>query len=128
MLRKIEKLIFADSVMPWSMIRKDGSPGETTPIVFSFFLIRTDKENILVDTGCEYMDTFVLCNYRPPLSVLEQAGLRPEEITQVILTHGHHDHVACTGYYPQAVVHIHEQALAGAQKYLKNNQYMYMYN
>ena len=127
MVQKIEKLVFAESVMPWAMIRKDGSPTETTPIVFAFFLLRTDAGNILVDTGCEHMDTFPLYGYRPPVSVLEQAGVRPEEIAHVILTHGHHDHVACTGYYPQAVVHIHEEALAGAKKYLENNLKLHVF-
>jgi len=126
-IRKIEKLVFADSVMPWSMIRENGSRQETTPIVFAFFLLRADEGYILVDTGCEHMDTFPLYGYRPPVSVLEQAGVRPEEIAHVILTHGHHDHVACTGYYPQATVHIHGQVLPGAKKYLENNPKLHVF-
>lgn len=124
---QIEKLVYADSRMPWSMIRQGGSRQETTPIVFAFFLIRTDAGNILVDTGCEDMDGFPLDNYIPPVQALAQAGVRPEEITHVILTHGHHDHAACTGYYPQATVHIHEEALLRAKKYLENNPNLHIF-
>ena len=124
MVRSLKKIVFADSVMPWSMIRTGGSREETVPILFAFYLIETDTRKILVDTGCEYMNTFPLYNYIPPVKAL---GIPAGEITDVILTHSHHDHAACTGCYPQATVHIHELELPKAEKYLQNNPHIHSF-
>lgn len=44
--------------------------------------------------------------------VLAQAGVRPEEIRHVVMTHFHADHVGGLSEFPQAQIHYHEEALA----------------
>lgn len=58
-------------------------------VPFNVLLVRTKSELVLVDTGCGQ-------NFGPLggrlLTSLASAGVRPEQITAVILTHAHGDH------------------------------------
>jgi glyoxylase-like metal-dependent hydrolase (beta-lactamase superfamily II) len=69
------------------------------PIVTRCLLIRDSGRNILIDAGMgdKRDEKYYKVRYRVPsvtlLKSLEDAGVAPEEITDVILTHLHDDHV-----------------------------------
>lgn len=57
------------------------------PISFVFYLIQTQNRLILVDTGCDSIDGFVMMHFCKPVEVLKRYGLDPEDITDVMITH-----------------------------------------
>ena len=53
------------------------------------------------------MPGFPLFTHIKPVELLEKYGLKPEGMTDVVLTHAHHDHSDGLRYYPQARLFIH---------------------
>lgn len=88
-------------------------------------LIQTSHRNILIDTGIgdyhgsKFEDRFgVKGNKNPLIQILwEDFQLRPEDITDLIVTHLHFDHVGGLGagttdhstIFPRATLHIHRR-------------------
>ncbi len=95
-----------------------GDPQKKIPIALLFFLVEEGARKLLIDVGCDTMPGYPLYTFQSPVAVLEQYGVRREEITDVFLTHSHHDHADALRYYPQATVHLHQAALERAKKYL----------
>lgn len=101
-----------------SMVFQNGSEKIKIPIALLFFLIEAGDKKLLVDVGCDTMPGFELFEFKKPIEVLEAYGVRRTEITDVIITHSHHDHMDALRYYPQATVYLHKNELKGAEKYL----------
>ena len=95
-----------------------GDDSVKLPIGLLFFLIEDGDRRILVDVGCDTMPGFELFEFEMPVRVLESYGIRREDITDVIITHSHHDHIDAVYNYPQATVYIHKSELESAQRYL----------
>jgi glyoxylase-like metal-dependent hydrolase (beta-lactamase superfamily II) len=88
-------------------------------------LIRVGARNILIDTGIgdyhgdKFDDRFGVKGSVNPLieALSSQHGLKPSEITDLIISHLHFDHVGGLGknegehqiLFPQATLHIHRQ-------------------
>lgn len=70
-------------------------------------------KNILVDAGfqndiAEAKD-FEVANYIRPDSVLAKLGLKPGDITDIILSHPHWDHIDGVGLFPNAHIWIQKE-------------------
>ena len=115
---KLTALKYGETEIHERMAFQDGDKTKNLPIALLFFLIETDGKKILVDVGCDTMPGFPLFRFQKPVEVLESCGVKPEEITHVILTHAHHDHADAARYYPQATVYLHRDAFPLAEKYL----------
>lgn len=102
-------LKYAESVLPESMVFKGGEDKKNIPISFAVYLIQTKDKNILVDAGCDTMPNFDMKRYYSPSFVLRQVGFSAEDITDVIITHAHHDHIEAVSYFKNATVHINNQ-------------------
>lgn len=69
------------------------------PIVTRCLLVKTEDRNILIDVGMgsKREDRYYSVRYREPgpdiIDALGEIGLRPEDITDILLTHLHDDHV-----------------------------------
>lgn len=100
------RLEYARSTLPESMVFAGGSPEKTLPIIFAVYLIKTDDRNILVDAGCVTMPGFTMVNFIGPIRALEEEGLSADDITDVIITHAHHDHIECVGAFRKARIFI----------------------
>lgn len=88
-------------------------------------LIKTSKRNILIDTGIgdyhgdKFDSRFGVIGEKNPLIKLlkELHGLNPQDITDLIVTHLHFDHVGGLGQnpsehnalFPNATLHIHRE-------------------
>ncbi len=114
-------LKYAQSVLPQSMAFYGGSQEKAIPISFAFYLIKTQDKNILVDAGCDYMPGFVMEKYYSPAFVLRQAGLSSQQITDVIITHAHHDHIEALRHFKNAALHITKQEYLNGKKYIPND-------
>ena len=118
MIRSVRQLVTCRSTLPESMLRQGGSPEARFPIVFSFFLLETDERRILVDTSCDTMPGMTLMDQRSPADALLAVGVSPDTITDVLLTHAHHDHIEGVHYFPQARFFIQEdEYVSGGKAY-----------
>lgn len=105
---KIITIKYAESTLPESAVFQGGRTEKKVPITFVIYLIVTKNRRILVDAGCDTMPGFEMINYERPVDVLGRYGYEPEDITDVVITHAHHDHIAAVGYYKNAVIYIQE--------------------
>lgn len=112
---------YAESLLPESMIFRDGDKNKTRPIVFKIYLIKTKERNILVDAGCETMPGFDMKNFSGPVKALENIHVSPEDITDVVITHAHHDHIECVKYFSSAVIHIERGEYEAGAKYIPDH-------
>ncbi len=103
------------------MAFQNGDEKKKLPISLLFFLIETKEKKILVDVGCDTMPGFELFEFQKPVEVLESYGVDRGEITDIIITHAHHDHIDALRYYPQATVYLHRNELKRAEKYLSEH-------
>ena len=95
--------------------------GETMYNPFSMTLLQGEGKNILVDCGFDmrnpvkqgiYTASYA-ANGHGPDEVLSTAGLAPEDIDAVILTHLHWDHAGGTACFPKAVFYLQREELEG---------------
>jgi glyoxylase-like metal-dependent hydrolase (beta-lactamase superfamily II) len=107
---KVYAIRFAESTYPFTVADwVKGGPKTTLKINFMVWLIKgSNGRNILVDAGF-YNDSddakeFKLINYIRPDSAVMKIGLKPEEITDIILSHPHWDHINGIDLFPKARV------------------------
>src|SRR5690242_17164577 len=87
-----------------------GAPkGEKINIAMVIWLIRGGGHNILFDSGY-HRDTFLkyfpATDYIRPDEAVKLAGLQPEEITDIVISHAHWDHLGGIDLFPKANVWI----------------------
>ena len=115
---KIITLDYAKSKLPESMIFPFGDKNKNRDIVFRVFLIKENEKLILVDAGCETMPGFDMVDFIGPVTALKNIGISPKEITDVIITHAHHDHIECVKYFENAVIHIQKDEFEYGKTYI----------
>lgn len=84
-------------------------PARRIDIAMMVWLIRTDGHNILVDSGFYRPGIFKswkVDGFVRPDEAVAKAGVRPDEITDVILTHAHWDHAGGAELFPKARIWI----------------------
>lgn len=117
-IQKISALIYGKSTYPSELLNvKDDTKNKT--ILWMFYLIQTRNRNILVDTGFterKYIESFQISNYKSPILLLRNAGLNSSQITDIILTHSHFDHVGSAHHFPNAKIYINTKELDAFQK------------
>lgn len=107
--------------MPESCIFQNGAENKFRPILFRIYLLKTENHLILVDAGCETMPGFDMKDFIGPAKALNNIGISPEEITDVIITHAHHDHIKCVKYFKSAVIYIQKDEYESGKGYLADN-------
>ncbi|MBR5460368.1 MAG: MBL fold metallo-hydrolase [Clostridia bacterium] len=113
---KLTAFQYGKTELAEAMIFENGSFDIKQPIALLFFLIETEGRKILVDVGCDTMPGFPLFEHKSPVEVLEEYTSR-ESITDVIITHAHHDHIEAVKYYKNAHIHLHRDSLKYAKPY-----------
>lgn len=127
MVQNIIRIRYGDTTIPESWVFAGGDPEKAVPIFFSCFLVLTDRKKILVDAGCETMPGFVMKNFRKPVEVLDELGYKPEEITDVLLTHAHHDHAQGVFRFPGAAIHIQREAYPEGRQFIPEGVPVHLY-
>lgn len=83
---------------------------------YFIWVLRRGAEVILVDTG--YDEAEAKDRDRPirmdPREALAPLGIKPEDITQLIVTHLHYDHAGGLYLFPNATIHLQEAEMAYA--------------
>ena len=90
-----------------------GAPkGEKITIAMVVWLIRGGGHSILFDSGY-HRDTFLKyfpsTDYIRPDEAVKLAGLAPEEITDIVISHAHWDHLGGIDLFPKATVWIQKE-------------------
>ena len=112
---------YGESFLPESAVFQNGDEYKKRKIVFIVYLIKADNRLILVDAGCETMPGFELKNFIGVISALNKNNINPEMITDVIITHAHHDHIESIKHFNNAVVHIEKNEVEEAKKYIPDD-------
>lgn len=94
-------------------------PEDTSPLTYTVGLLQRGTEKILIDTGYDPKDPALkelvkngeIQDFRPPAEVVRRAGIRPEDVKHVIITHAHCDHMAGIRYFPNAVFYLQKEEL-----------------
>jgi glyoxylase-like metal-dependent hydrolase (beta-lactamase superfamily II) len=93
-----------------------GAPkGETIDIAMVVWLVRGGGHNLLFDTGFhrdKWLKEFTVADYLRPDEAVALAGVKPEEITDVVISHAHWDHMGGVDLFPKAQVWIQKQEYA----------------
>jgi len=77
--------------------------------VMVWLLKSSDGKRILVDSGFhqkKFVDQWKVLNFRSPADAVAAAGVKPDEITDIIISHAHWDHVGDADLFPKATVWI----------------------
>jgi glyoxylase-like metal-dependent hydrolase (beta-lactamase superfamily II) len=89
-----------------------GAPHEKMNLAMVIWLIRGEGRNILFDSGY-HRDTFLKyfpsTDYIRPDEAVKLAGLQPEEITDIVISHSHWDHLGGIDLFPKANVWIQKE-------------------
>ena len=108
---------YGRSVLAEGMIFQGGAGDKFRPIVFMIYLIKAQNRLILADAGCETMPGFDMRDFIGSVKALEKLNIKPEDITDVIITHAHHDHVECVSRFKNAVIYIQRDEYESGKGY-----------
>jgi len=90
-----------------------GAPkDETVDTIYAIWLIRGGGRNILFDSGfhrARWFKEWTIKNYLQPDKAVALAGVKPEEITDVVISHAHWDHLGGIDLFPKATVWIQRE-------------------
>jgi len=90
-----------------------GAPkDETIDSVYAIWLIRGGGRNILLDSGFHrgrWFKLWTVKDYLRPDEAVRLAGVTPDEITDVIISHAHWDHMGGIDLFPNATVWIQKE-------------------
>ena len=106
----IQEIRFADSPGDSVSDMVMGAPkGEKIDTIYAVWLIRGGGRNILFDSGFHrerWFKEWVVKDYIRPDEAVRQAGVAPEEVTDVVVSHAHWDHMGGIDLFPKAIVWI----------------------
>ncbi len=89
-----------------------GAPHEKMKLAMVIWLIRGDGRNVLFDSGY-HRDTFSkefgVTEYIRPDDAVKLAGVQPPEITDIVISHAHWDHMGGIDLFPKALVWIQKE-------------------
>jgi glyoxylase-like metal-dependent hydrolase (beta-lactamase superfamily II) len=89
-------------------------PARKLDIAMMIWLIRGNGRNILFDCGFyreQFMTKWKPVNYIKPSEALGKLGLKPEDITDVIISHLHWDHADGMDLFPKARIWLQKDEL-----------------
>lgn len=112
---------YGESTLPENMIFVNGDKSKIREIVFMVYLVKTEDKHILVDAGCETMPGFVMKGFLGTVEALKRINISVDEITDVLITHAHHDHIECVKYFKNATVHIQKEEYEQGKAYIPSN-------
>jgi len=94
---------------PVSALIKGADVSRKFDIAMMVWLIRGDGRNVLVDSGFyrpQFFKNWNVTGFVRPDEAVRRAGVAPEAITDVILTHAHWDHADGADLFPKARIWI----------------------
>lgn len=84
-------------------------PSRKIDIAMVVWLVRGNGRNILVDSGFyreQFFKQWKVRDFEKPSDAVAKAGVKPEDITDVIVTHMHWDHADGADLFPKARIWV----------------------
>jgi glyoxylase-like metal-dependent hydrolase (beta-lactamase superfamily II) len=86
---------------------------------FGFVLARSGDRVVLIDTGFlkaedggpDFSDKFGIPYWISPLRMLAELGVQAEDVTDIVISHAHFDHMGSIGAYANARIFIQKREL-----------------
>ncbi len=101
---------YGETEIPRRMAFADAAGDDRkVPISLIVYVVKTGDRVILVDAGCDTMPGYPLFLHVSPAKALVDVGIDPLSVTDLVLTHAHHDHAEATGHFKNATVYIQEK-------------------
>ena len=100
---------------PVSALLMGAPKEEKTDIAMVVWLIRGGGHNILFDSGFHresWLKQFPTDDYLRPDAAVKEAGVAPEDVTDIVISHAHWDHMGGIDLFPKAAVWIQKQEFA----------------
>jgi glyoxylase-like metal-dependent hydrolase (beta-lactamase superfamily II) len=86
---------------------------------YCYVLIKGEGHVAMVDVGFNNKEygavlatTYGARNWHPPLEVLAECGVTPEDVDSIFLTHAHFDHMGNIEDFPKATFYLQERELS----------------
>ncbi len=90
-----------------------GAPkDEKIDSIYAIWLIRGGGRNVLFDSGFHrerWFKEWTIKDYLSPEQAVRLAGVKPEEVTDVVISHAHWDHMGGIDLFPNAVIWIQRE-------------------
>src|SRR5580693_7283954 len=89
-----------------------GPKDEKIDAVFVVWLIRGGGHNILFDSGFhhpQWFKYFSISDYLRPDKAVLLAGVKPDAVTDIVISHAHWDHMGGIDLFPKATVWIQKE-------------------
>lgn len=90
-----------------------GAPkDEKIDTIYAVWLIRGGGRNILFDSGFHrerWFKVWTIKDYLRPDEAVKLAGVNPEEVTDIVISHAHWDHMGGIDLFPKAIVWIQKE-------------------
>ena len=90
-----------------------GAPkDEKIDTIYAIWLIRGGGRNILFDSGFHrerWFKEWTIKDYLRPGEAVKLAGVNPAEVTDIVISHAHWDHMGGIDLFPKAVVWIQKE-------------------
>jgi len=106
----IQAIRYASSPgVPASELIVGGPKDVKIDIAMVIWLIRGGGHTILFDSGFHrdtFLKYFTMTDYLRPDEAVKTAGVKPEEVTDVVISHAHWDHIGGIDLFPKATIWI----------------------
>lgn len=125
---ELTALEYGRSSIPEKMAFEGSESERRRPIVFLIYLIRQRDRLILVDAGFDTMPGWDLQDFVGPVKALERIGISPESITDVILTHTHHDHAEGVRHFKNADIYVQREEYELGKRYFSSELKVHLFD
>lgn len=109
---KIYAIKFAQRIhkIPSSARAIGDKSGDSTGVYYMIWLLKSDKgKTILVDAGFSDPTGYEDMKFTRPDSALQKLNIKPEDITDIIITHPHWDHIGGIDLFPKAMIWMQKE-------------------
>ena len=109
----IQAIRYADSPgVPVAELVIGAPKDEKVDIAMVIWLVRGGGRNILFDSGFHrdtFLKEFPAQGFIRPDEAVKLAGVKPEEVTDIVISHAHWDHMGGIDLFPKATVWIQKE-------------------
>ena len=81
-------------------------------VSFMLFLLKGKDKTILLDAGFykpEMLEKFKIKDFISPTEAVQLAGVKPDEVTDIIISHAHLDHIGAIDLFPKATIWMQQK-------------------
>ncbi|MCI0434515.1 MAG: N-acyl homoserine lactonase family protein [Gemmatimonadetes bacterium] len=97
---------------PLRSLIPDAPAADTIDIAMAIWVVRDSSRVILFDSGFfreEWLDRFNVRNFERPDRVLARIGIDPDDVTDIVVSHAHWDHMGGIALFPAATIWIQNE-------------------